>query len=887
VAALLCCGVSSLTSPLLVQSALASPPAAEVPDYKIRVRVTGVEGQLPTAEHSFKVSLAGNPKPVEFSGAGWSPWIYSTREGIEAALKAYPNSYNKYWQILTNCNISRVNPPKATTPTTTATAAPTPRPVVANATAKPKAPAGPPPKLALLIESAIEPKGLAAVTETNTTEAEMFGPTLGLLLWRDDAKKVHIDTLTGHGRRVYDKAMKEAELKPADRPKKIIFGDRYIGTDNDFLSWREGITRLSGMGFNALHPVPPNLKQTVHDGGIHKLWGAIYNPPGYAFNFEPNRQEVFVKFVRDQMKPNFDAGWKKEDVGFWVTSDEPGWYYPAQYDVFNKDPLAMAAFHDYLKEQKLTPQDLGKTTWDEVKLIGRKEHTDLPSRRLFYWSNRFVPWASSRFFSEVTKAYEEVMYPGVPVMVNMNNFMGRLYQPGAVGNNGAKDNPNAAMGQHDWLEMGRLRGTTSISTEDWFGDNQAAQWSFYSSRLRSAAQLGGVGFGSLVIPRTSGQRPYGMPQKLLSLVGHGAKHIKFFVYGPEYNFPINCYSENLSVYKPLSTGMRIVAKAEDLLFPGQMRQPQVGILSPQSSQLWDLQEQDLAKGLEDVTNTSMFRGHTAYESETFALFTALQHSAVPVQFIDEQKLTEPDLKNYKVLYVTTPDLPAESVSGLLQWVRDGGTLVTVAGTGLQDRYNQPTRELLEASGVAVASPIRQNTTDLKESGTLRTGLVDLPVFGEHEKLALGDAKATMAFDDGSPAVVEKALGKGRIIRFACYAGLSYYRTATGTTNGLPSGFSPGWRSLITQPVRTAQMTQPVTIDKPLIEAPALHSAGGIAVTLLNWSGVEQSATVTVATDKTVRSVESVNRGRLKFRSGKGNVTVTLPVGDVDVLQVRY
>ena len=63
--------------------------------------------------------------------------------------------------------------------------------------------------------------------------------------------------------------------------------------------------------------------------------------------------------------------------------------------------------------------------------------------------------ASSRFFSEVARAYEAELGQGVPVMVNFNNFLGRFYQPGPVGNNKDKQNPNAAMGQHDWLEFGR------------------------------------------------------------------------------------------------------------------------------------------------------------------------------------------------------------------------------------------------------------------------------------------------------------------------------------------------------------------------------------------------------------------------------------------------
>ena len=53
--------------------------------------------------------------------------------------------------------------------------------------------------------------------------------------------------------------MGDAVLAPADRPKRIVFGERYIGGDSDALCWREGIQRLCGLGFNALHSVPKSF----------------------------------------------------------------------------------------------------------------------------------------------------------------------------------------------------------------------------------------------------------------------------------------------------------------------------------------------------------------------------------------------------------------------------------------------------------------------------------------------------------------------------------------------------------------------------------------------------------------------------------------------------
>ena len=79
-------------------------------------------------------------------------------------------------------------------------------------------------------------------------------------------------------------------------------------------------------------------------------------------------------------------------------------------------------------------------------------------------------------------------------------------------------------------------------TEDWFADHQAAQWSYYTSKMRSAAKLapaGNVHYGGYIVPVSAGERPDGILTKILSLIGGGGKALEYFVFGPEYNFPGN------------------------------------------------------------------------------------------------------------------------------------------------------------------------------------------------------------------------------------------------------------------------------------------------------------------------------------------------------------
>ena len=40
------------------------------------------------------------------------------------------------------------------------------------------------------------------------------------------------------------------------------------------------------------------------------------------------------------------------------------------------------------------------------------------------------------------------------------------------------------------------------------------------------------------MPRAGGQLPDGLLMKMMAIVGSGGKALKFYVFGPEYNFPV-------------------------------------------------------------------------------------------------------------------------------------------------------------------------------------------------------------------------------------------------------------------------------------------------------------------------------------------------------------
>lgn len=105
----------------------------------------------------------------------------------------------------------------------------------------------------------------------------------------------------------------------------------------------------------------------------------------------------------------------------------------------------------------------------------------------------------------------------------------------------------------DWFEHAAIRGGTTLWTEDWcvhspraisftvavgvlrytyacrrFSDSIAYHWSFFMSKLRSAAQdspfAKDINFAAYTVPRTSGSYEGGMLQRMIAQIGSGAMH---------------------------------------------------------------------------------------------------------------------------------------------------------------------------------------------------------------------------------------------------------------------------------------------------------------------------------------------------------------------------
>ena len=148
------------------------------------------------------------------------------------------------------------------------------------------------------------------------------------------------------------------------KPKNFVLVDRFIGGDDDRIDWKEGFENLSRAGFSVVMAPPnPPMKELLHQAGMNRTGWAVYSPPGYAFSTPlpgAKAPESSSVWATKQAKPYLDGGFAPQDIAVFAMSDEPGWYYPAQYRML-QDADAAQRFHDYLQSNKLDPKDLGTT----------------------------------------------------------------------------------------------------------------------------------------------------------------------------------------------------------------------------------------------------------------------------------------------------------------------------------------------------------------------------------------------------------------------------------------------------------------------------------------------------------------------------------------------
>ena len=205
-----------------------------------------------------------------------------------------------------------------------------------------------------------------------------------------------------------------------------------------------------------------------------------------------------------------------------------------------------------------------------------------------------------------------------------------------------------------------------------------------------------------------------------------------------------------------------------------------------------------------------------------------------------------------------PNLRRDATLKVAEWVNAGGTLWTDAG-GLSrdesDQENVAGNELLKVGTRKVEvwgkcpeyrattlEPLSESNVPESSRITLLAGNVSqghsaTRAHIAREVLEVGGATVRANFADKQPAMIERSVGKGRVVVLGIWAGVSYSAQVRRPDFNMQNDFDPSLRSLISYAALSSKAVRPAVTSNPQVESVALQNEHGRCIALTNWSYV--------------------------------------------------
>ena len=409
------------------------------------------------------------------------------------------------------------------------------------------------------------------------------------------------------------------------------------------------------------------------------------------------------------------------------------------------------------------------------------------------------------------------------------------------------------------------------------------------------------------MPHSPGTTDADFRRSVVTSIAHGAKALDYFQVTPEQaNTENYIRHDDLSRYKTVRDVTYELGAVDDLIADGKLRPATVGIVLSESTDLWDRVTPGAAEGLKPDDADDF--PSTAYNTERKCLWTALRHAQVPVDVVVEDDLIDGSAARYRVLYLAADRLSRSAQIGLAAWVRDGGTLISMAGGGFKDEYNEPNPTLLPVYGLRdetlekVTTFVRPRIElpRLRPLDTIATRVngeeIVVPALAFKQKLdALPTTEVLARYADGSPAATSNRFARGQAILWGTLLGASYVQS--GFPDPLPppdrgpfthtplSEFRTDLRSLITGPAlpfarRGAESSE------PLVESGLLETERAVLVPLACLLDGPKQVDLTVHDVGPATRVWSVRGGPLPLTQLGNAVKTSLTLDPTDFVVVE-
>ncbi|MFP4055752.1 MAG: hypothetical protein ACLF0G_02665 [Candidatus Brocadiia bacterium] len=557
------------------------------------------------------------------------------------------------------------------------------------------------------------------------------------------------------------------------------------------------------------------------------------------------------------------------------------------------DQIAIVSFGDEIHIPPAKADNAKFAAWLKKRGVhydGEVKFTDRREDPLYYYSRLWAIEAGIAHYAQHTRLLEERIGPHVRTGAN--------YSPHA----------NYLVTDLQWVRPFKLRGMTLPWSEDyvWGVPEPSVQVTGYLvSAFRCGAKYRGLPILMYVMPHTPGNTPRDFRLSFYTAVAHGAKAVHYFCAVPlAVGYTENhIETDDLAMWRAVYEATHDAAVFEDYVLDGTVRQAKVALLLSSVDEI-----------LGGYTN---FKGGV-HNAERKALYLALRHAQVPVDFLTEDDVIEGRARDYVLIYVTQEYLHSKAIGALTEWVEAGGTLVACCGGGLWNELGQKNPqaealygakgyEITKAPDLAQILP-KQDLPPAKPLAAATIGTRDrpvaegVPVIAWQQKLepAGGDVHGT--FSTGGAAVVSKQHGKGDAVLFGFLPGLAWLRSGLplrpvdrGSTNEayahfLPTAFDGRLHAAIVGRFPEARWwaDRPVLCSEPLVETTCIDTTEPprLAVPLMNYTGKPIARlTVTVCDLPSARRVRSVQRGALSPRFREGAMVVELPLEVADMLLI--
>ncbi len=499
---------------------------------------------------------------------------------------------------------------------------------------------------------------------------------------------------------------------------------------------------------------------------------------------------------------------------------------------------------------------------------------------------------------------------------------------------GANYSPHAnyLVTELDYIRPFKLKAMSMPWTEDYAW--QIAEFSpqvvgYLVSGLRAGAKYDDLPIHMYVMPHSPGNLPETFRRSYYASIAHGAKIINYFCATPSAVGYTENYidSYDLPMWKQLSTCTHEAAKFEDYVMDGKVRPAKVGLLLSSTDEL-----------ITGVNNFSL----ALHNNERKALWYALRHAQIPVDFLSEDDVIDGHAKDYKIIYITQQYVHSKCLGALQKWCESGGTVVAMVGGGYWNEFQKENPAAVKFYG-ATGSKIttdpkliskyltKENVPFLSKHDLPRYEPIDavqwclrglprvepdpnpapehifnVPVIAWKQSLKATDGTVIGKFKDGSPAVVLKRHGAGRAILFGFLPGQAYVQSglpvrpvdrganAESSAHYLPTSMRLPLLARLTDDFlgRYALIAKPVVTTDGLVETTCIDTPAKdgkpakLAVPLINWTGAElTSLTITIRGVEKVSKVRSVELGELKYKLTRGGLIVEMPLNVADMLLI--